>query len=725
MNLAGRPAAPLYTYELKLPEFNLADESQIDAVLGQIEGALRTPHVRLISYVMPLPPARFEAARRQKAQPVSDFGRLYLEEEVRTLNAKLDLYPAWEMRHFLLSWGQAIHALPQWFQAEASPPEVLPGRYREEADYLRPLNPGDKFVKLVGTYEFRPNAVWNWWHPFGQLIAGADGPMLVCLDAKRLSPLAVRLARRGFKAQMQAARGEDDDLETLWQAAQAALQRNDDFYQMRLLVMLRDTQLPRLRERAERLRQQYEPTLAFSLLPGAQAAALRFFTELEEPAMPVNAHHLVTGAALPVAFGGLAGMGSRVKVDGIYLGFRIGLGGQNLGPSYFQGWTRQQQAYHVGILGATGSGKTVFVMAALAREFALNDTAIAFIDPMGNCARLANLLDRDPRVALHRLSWKSIRLNPMDYVGESEPEQIDHLHALMQTLLDRPLDNIELTQIAQAARRLYQGGQWATDESERWRREVPRLEDFCQALRDLHSPEADYLARELDGLYVSSGYGEIFNAHTNLDLDFEGATLYDVEEVAGPESGQDRFKTILYYTLLASLIRVARRSRQAGTGRRRILALDEFYYLSRNPYLSARMVELIKTARNRGLGVWFCEQNLATFCGLKLAEGPVDLSRGAGHLMMTNVPIWFVFRQGDRETALVRQEFASRCPPALSEFLPTAQVGQGLALLSAMPLQSQILEMDLLPSERLALTLPAGLARPEATTVFAAGYSET
>ena len=711
MNLAPKAAAPPYAYELSLPEFNIADEAEIDAVLDRVDGALRAPHVRLLSYVMPLLPARFETARRRAAQPASDFGRLYLEEEVRTLSAKLGLAPAWEMRHFLLSWGHAIHALPEWFRAGATPPEVLPGRYREEAGYLRPLNPGDKFVKIIGTYEFRPNAAWTWWHPFGQMIAGADGPMVLCLDARRLSPLTVRLARRGFRAQLEAAHGDDDDLRAMWEAAQAALQRNDDFYQMRLLVMLRDTQLSRLLERAARLRQQYETTLAFSLLAGTQAAALRFFSEVQEPAMPVNAHHVVTAAALPVAMGGLAGMRARVKVDGIYLGLRIGLGGQSLGPTYFQGWTRQQQAYHVGILGSTGSGKTVFVMAALAREFALNDTAIAFIDPMGNCARLAALLEQSPRVSLHRLTWKSIRLNPMDYVGESEPEQIDHLNALMQTLLDRRLDNIELTQIARAARRLYEGGQWQADDTERWRREAPRLEDFCETLRDLRDPDADYLARELDGLYVSSGFGEIFNAHTNLDLDFEGAALYDVEEVAGPESGQERFKTILYYTLLASLIRVARRARQAGAARRRILALDEFYYLSRNPYLSARMVELIKTARNRGVGVWFCEQNLATFCGLKLEEGPVDLSRGAGHLMMTNVPIWFVFRQGDRETALVRQEFASRCPPALSDFLPSARVGQAVAMLSAMPLQAHVLEMDLLPSERQALTPSAGPAR--------------
>lgn len=414
--------------------------------------------------------------------------------------------------------------------------------------------------------------------------------------------------------------------------------------------------------------------------------------------MSTNAHHTILARALPIAFGGLAGMNSQIKPEGIYLGFRIGMGAQSLGPSYLKGWVTSNRAYHLGFLGITGGGKSVSMMAMLARERAINGVPICLIEPMGNAPRLAKLLEDDPGMRLHRLTWQSIQINPLDWVGENEAEQTEHMIALLQTMLNRSMDNIEKGLVVSAVRQVYAG---LTEEEREDPECTPRLEMLCEALADHPKPEAHFIADELDGLYVSGGYASIFNRHTNLDLAFDGATLFDAQDVAGQDSTNENFKTILYFTLMSSLVRTARRDKQRGQARPRIFALDEYYALARNVHLKQRMDVLIKTARNLKMGVWFAEQNLATFTGVSMNEvGGGGLVGGSGYFLLTNVDRWFVFRQGEAEAALLRREFGSRCPEGFARFLPQARTGQCVAILD----RPNLLEFNLLPREVNALT---------------------
>jgi type IV secretory pathway VirB4 component len=299
----------------------------------------------------------------------------------------------------------------------------------------------------------------------------------------------------------------------------------------------------------------------------------------------------------------------------------------------------------------------------------------------------------DPACHFHQLTWKNIQINPLDWVGENRAEQEEQVTAMLQTMLKRPLDNIDKGFVSKALATVYEG----LSEAELVDPDLtPRLELFCQALRDLkrqyYGDQAEYLAEEISGLYVTTGMGDIFNRPTNLRLNFDGADLYDAQSVAGQDSGDSNFQTLLYFVMFSSLVRTCRLDKQAGRARPRILAIDEYYAMSRNPFLSKRLEVLIKTARNLKLGLWLAEQNLATFSGTQIGGGGQDLT---SHFMLTNIPFWIIFKQENAEADLARANFRRRLPPAYADFLPQARQGQGVALLD----QTTLLNYSLLPTE--------------------------
>jgi hypothetical protein len=685
----------LYSYELKLPDFQALDAPEQAEIQGVLDNALRVAHLRLLSFIEPISPAGFESARRaQLARLRSPWRQSYIEEEARVIRIQLEMQTAWSVRHYLLSWDQPLLALSNYL-TEAMPPDALLGErnYDPGPHTLRPARPGGLFVKLMAAHNYPPGR-WTWWWPWASLITRADGPLAICLDFERVPETQVRLARQGLKNLSQS-RLDDDDARRLSQTAQAALESQEPVYRSRLVFLLRDAREDRLLARANKIKQGFEASLSLSLMAGRQASCLGFFDEQARVDLPY-APRTVLAKALPVAVSGLAGITNISEPTGIYLGFRMGLNAQSLGPVHFRGWTKTNRAYHLGFLGTTGGGKSVSMMALLARERATHGVPIVFLEPMGNARKLARLLGpegfNDPGLRFHELTWSNIQINPLDWVGENQAEQESQVIAMLQTMLRRQLDNIDRGFVSKALTVVYEG--LSMDERED-AATAPRLELLCEALREMKSQyygdQAEYLAEEIGGLYVSGGLGSIFNRATNLTLDFDGADLFDAQSVAGQDSDSDDFKTLLYFAMFSALVRTCRRDKQANQARPRILAIDEYYAMSRNPFLSKRLEVLIKTARNLKLALWLAEQNLATFSGTEVGKAH-DLT---SHFMLTNIPFWLIFKQETAEADLARANFRKRLPPVYANFLPQARQGQGVALLD----QTTLVNFNLLPSE--------------------------
>src|SRR5512135_2402209 len=136
--LLRRSAPRTFLYELCLPDFQGADPEQVQASLARLATGLLAPHVRLLTYVLPLSAERFELAlRAQKARQRTPLGHDYREEEARSMRAALQT-DAWSMRHYLISWGQPLLAL-QGYTRPGVPPLPLKSGYRERPDYLEPV----------------------------------------------------------------------------------------------------------------------------------------------------------------------------------------------------------------------------------------------------------------------------------------------------------------------------------------------------------------------------------------------------------------------------------------------------------------------------------------------------------------------------------------------------------------------------------------------------------
>jgi hypothetical protein len=227
-----------------------------------------------------------------------------------------------------------------------------------------------------------------------------------------------------------ASAGRDDEAQELMRYAQAALQSREPVFQMRVFVLLRDPDLAHLLDRARQIEQAFSGTLAFAGLTGQQLAALAYFGDHPDPAMPSPvAHHVVLGSALPLAAGGLAGMVSRAEVGGIQIGLRLETGM----PIYVREW-QGQQAGHIGILGKTGFGKSVMVGKLLRDFHGLYDAAIVHIDPIGVSQKAYELFRAQgvDYARFHRLDWASTQINPLDWVGANLEEQQDHVIGILR-----------------------------------------------------------------------------------------------------------------------------------------------------------------------------------------------------------------------------------------------------------------------------------------------------
>lgn len=720
---AGRAgAAKSYIHELVLPDFRAVDDPVRSQVMAQLTSGLITAGpLRLLSYTHRISPRALVGRRRAlKAELASPLGHRLIEEELYRLEMLLRTAETRVMRHLLITWGRPLRTFPHWLRPVTR--EVLSGlaplargRYAQHLEYLQPLTaprPGElpRYVKLIGTYSFRP-VVWSWEDPWGALIGEAEGPQIVCLDVRPGSEPEVRRLKEALKNLAQASGGRDDEAVENMRLAQAALVSREPLFKLRVFMLLHDSRLDRLLDRAQKIRQAFGSTLDFSLLEGQQLAALRFMGDAPDPPLPTSGHHIVLGSALPVAVGGLAGMVSTLRPDGMFVGVRLETGA----PVYWRDFQKRDAGHYL-ILGKTGRGKSVFQGALLNRLHGMYNAAVVHIEPLGVSAKLRDLLRAEgaPDVHFHQLNWSTTAINPLTWVGgiasDSLREQQDHVIGILSTMLarpaDRPLDNIDTGNLSAALERVYAG--LPPDELAAHPERTPRLEALCQALRDLRDEQADYVARELASNFVDGRYGAIFNRQTSIGSPSgfcSGVDIYDTSGIAGQDqlnSFGQRLRTIFYYVLIRMVFRAARKDMErelAGSGCRavpRVFSLDELYVLLRDPFLASAVTQGIKTARNWRMKFVVVEQDLRALTGPALAQvaGDGGLQLSAGQAVLNQVDRVILFGQGEQEAQLAREVYGQRLPQHVVEFLLGAQTAQFAALVdggSAYCLQNVLL----------------------------------
>lgn len=706
-------------FQVTLPHFYQIDSHDQSAVIGQMVSLFAGPvqHCRFITFVMPASLERLERDRRRLAMGISDdWARLGLMEEVRMIGEWASRGEMRRTRHFLVDFNDALTSndLAHWrvVGEEGYPQLPIPGDYAEYHDHMAPvlqkkngrLQVDNSRYRYAVLASYQLTRTWDWRHPLAQTITAADGPMVICIDVRKVHPERVTASAEFWQGMI--LNGQDRNAVIASEEAEAALTvRDEAVHHVRVLFMLLDKSAADLRERLESLRKTSTQYMKVDRMLGYQAAAARMFgPAAKPPGMPAG--HFNTLSRAPAVFAGMWGVGREQTAGGYYVGISV----DEVAPHvYYLDW-KGNDPFHGIILGRTGKGKTVGAQ-ALAWRLAEQDVQVVLLEPQGHSRRLLQLAG-GKNVSYSQLSYATTKLNILDVVYENPTDQYDHVITLLGLLLDplgnnpRRFSNAEVAAVRRALQLTYARYDWEgelmVDHGL-----TPTLETFCHKLYQVAEQAAPLqlvtagngssglstpvlggqvaaaaatLAEEIESLYVYGDYAGTFNVPTNLDLRLkERIVLFDFSQV--PE----RRRPLFYYATLAGINHQVRRK-----PRKRAIIVDEVHYMNQEASLMTFLANMVKTVRTFGAAVVMIDQDLEAFIGVDGAQAE-SMATGtnvtAGQFIINNVS-WTVAFGMKRDAAYrLADHYKDEILPSHAEFLARMgsddRHGKGMAVVRA------------------------------------------
>ncbi len=716
-------------FQVSLPHFYQIDSHDQSVVIGQMVSLFAGPvqHCRFITFVMPASLERLERERRRLAMGISDdWARRGLMEEVRMIGEWASRGEMRRTRHFLVDYDDTLTPgdLAHWRVVADGPGEEgypqlpIPGDYAEYHDHMAPvlkkkdgrLQVDNSRYRYAVLASYQLTRTWDWRHPLAQTITAADGPMVICIDVRKVHPERVTASAEFWQGMI--LNGQDRNAVIASEEAEAALTvRDEAVHHVRVLFMLLDKSAAGLRERLESLRKTSTQYMKVDRMLGYQAAAARMFgPAAKPPGMPAG--HFNTLSRAPAVFAGVWGVGREQSADGYYVGISV----DEVAPHvYYLDW-KGNDPFHGIILGRTGKGKTVGAQ-ALAWRLAEQGAQVILLEPQGHSRRLLQLAE-GKNVSYNQLSYATTRLNILDVVYENPTDQYDHVITLLGLLLDplgnnpRRFSNAEVAAVRRALQLTYARYDWEgelmVDHGL-----TPTLETFCHKLYQVAEQAApgslvprtrlvikgnnsdEYsipvlggqvaqaaaeLAEEIESLYVYGDYADTFNVPTNLDLQLkERIVLFDFSQV--PE----RRRPLFYYATLAGINHQVRRK-----PRKRAIIVDEVHYMNQEASLMTFLANMVKTVRTFGASVVMIDQDLEAFIGVDGAQAE-SMATGtnvtAGQFILNNVS-WIIAFGMKRDAAYrLAKHFKDEILPSHAEFLARMgsddRHGKGMAVVRA------------------------------------------
>lgn len=702
-------------FQVTLPHFYQIDSQDQSAVIGQMISLFSGPmqHCRFLTFIMPASLERLERERRRLAMGISDDGaRRGLMEEVRMIGDWASRGEMRKTRHYLVDFNDAITTgdLAHWrvVGEEGYPQLPIPGDYAEYHDHMAPvLKKKDGRLQLDNSRyryavlaSYQLTRTWDWRHPLAQTITAADGPMVICIDVRKVHPERVTASAEFWQGMI--LNGQDRNAQIASEEAEASLTvRDEAVHHVRVLFMLLDKSTDGLRTRLESLRKTSTQYMKVDKMVGYQAAAARMFGPTAKPSgMPAG--HFNTLSRAPAVFAGMWGVGREQNARGFYVGISV----DEVAPHvYYLDW-QGNDPFHGIILGRTGKGKTVGAQ-ALAWRMAEQDIQVVLLEPQGHSRRLLEL-SGGKNVSYSQLSYATTTLNILDVVYENVTDQYDHVLTLLGLLLDplgnnpRRFDNAEVAAVRRALQLTYARYDWDAELMTNHQL-TPTLETFCHKLNQVAeqatavqvltvsdaphpisgsqvAEAAAELAEEIESLYVTGDYADTFNVPTNLDLTLkERIVLFDFSQV--PE----RRRPLFYYAVLAGINLQVRRK-----PRKRAIIVDEVHYMNQEASLMTFLANMVKTVRTFGAGVILIDQDLEAFIGVEGAQAEsmaAGLNIAAGQFIINNAS-WMILFGMKRDGAYrLVAHYKDEILPSHAEFLARMgsddQHGKGMAVVRA------------------------------------------
>lgn len=305
------------------------------------------------------------------------------------------------------------------------------------------------------------------------------------------------------------------------------------------------------------------------------------------------------------------------------------------------------------VFGKSGGGKSYMVKLEALRSL-MFDTEIIIIDPEEEYKTLAETIGGENI----EFSFNSpAKINPFDLSGvyeEGENElglKILSLHGLFKVMMGGTFTAAEDAVLDRALILTYKT-KGITPDPATQKREPPLLEDLYKVLLGMEEPVSKSLADKLEK-FIKGSLAGIFDQKTTIDVK-NTFTVFSIKEL------EDELRPIAMYIILDYIWTRVKRDL-----RRRILIVDEAWYMMKYPDSAAFLYSIAKRARKYYLGLTTITQDVEDF-----------LSSDYGKAIVSNSSIQILLKQSAASIDQVSKVFY------LSEgekhLLLAADIGEGL-----------------------------------------------
>lgn len=275
------------------------------------------------------------------------------------------------------------------------------------------------------------------------------------------------------------------------------------------------------------------------------------------------------------------------------------------------------------ILATSGAGKSYLVKLEALRSLMFN-TEVIVIDPEDEYKTLGAAIGGE-RIAFGFRS--GAHLNPFDLSGISEEDEnelalkILSLHGLMRVVMGKL--SPEEDAILDRALVLTYKSRGITSDPTTHKNEPPLLEDLYKVLVGMEEKPATGMADRLEA-YVKGSLKGLLDEPTNVNLR-NTFTVFSIREL------EDKLRPIAMYIILDYIWTKIKREL-----RKRILVVDEAWYMMRYPDSALFLYSMVKRARKYYLGVTTITQDIEDF--LNTDYGKAIVTNSAVQILMKQSP---------------------------------------------------------------------------------------
>lgn len=304
------------------------------------------------------------------------------------------------------------------------------------------------------------------------------------------------------------------------------------------------------------------------------------------------------------------------------------------------------------VFAKSGSGKSYTVKLETIRSLMLGAEVIV-IDPEREYDRLAKAIGGD---YINFSTNSPVKINPFDLSQIANPEE-DELGRKILTLtgfLRLVLGDLNPSETALLDRSLtmtYRQKGITTDPKTQTKT-PPLMEDLYKVLIGMEDPAALSLANRLER-FIKGSLSGIFSSHSNLSIKNE-LTVFSVRDLP------DQLRPLAMYLILDYVW-----TRIRTNLKKRILVVDEAWYMMKNPDSANFLVEMAKRARKYYLGLTTITQDVEDFLGAD-----------KGKEIIANSSVQVLLKQAPSSIQRIGETF--NLSEGEKRLLLTAGVGQGL-----------------------------------------------